>query len=96
MTLLDNSNKQDILYTDTNNSYMIENINNNTLKIADCIIPIKNLNKNNQIVTIEYHAGLMSGFQLKKINEQLQYRWFRINTKSKKLIHGLWSELFLE
>jgi hypothetical protein len=94
MNLLANDNRQDILYTDTHTSYRIESVNDNLLKIVDFIIPIANLERKHQVVTTEYCAGMMNGFQLRKNKSKLQYRWFRINTRTKKLLYGLWNEIF--
>lgn len=85
---------QDILYTDLGNKYVIERINKHIMRTCDQDISTDNLCKKAKIITVDYEDSQMLGFQFRKEQEQLQYRWFNFNTLSKNIYHGQWCAIF--
>ena len=86
---------KDVLYMDLDKSYTIEQVSKHFLRICNQKIRIDDLRNETKIITIDYEGSQMLGFQLRQKSEQLQYRWFKFNTLSKSIYHGLWHSILL-
>lgn len=78
------------LHLDDGAAYQLEKLNSHQLKICDQSISV---NENPQTITVDYEYSIMTGFQFRKLQKQLQYRWFKINTITRQLINGSWSNI---
>lgn len=70
--------------------YQLEKLNDHQLKICDQNISVE---ENTKTITVDYEYSIMTGFQFRKLHKHLQYRWFKINTITRQLINGNWSNL---
>jgi hypothetical protein len=78
------------LHIDDGVAYQLEKLNGHQLKICDQNISV---DENPQTITVDYEYSIMTGFQFRKLHQRLQYRWFKINTITRKLINGGWSNI---
>ena len=78
------------LQLDDGAAYQLEKLNNHQLKICDQNISV---DENIKTITVDYEYNIMTGFQFRKLHLNLQYRWFKINTITRQLINGSWSNL---
>lgn len=78
------------LYLDDGAAYQLEKLNDYQLKICDQNISV---DENTKTITVDYEYSIMKGFQFRKLHRNLQYRWFKINTITRQLNNGSWSNL---
>lgn len=78
------------LHLDDGVAYQLEKLNDNLLKICDRSIFV---NEGTKTITVDYEYSIMTGFQFRKRHQNLQYRWFKINTITRQIINGSWSNL---
>ena len=75
---------------DNGDCYEIKKLNNDQLVVCE-----QNIQLNNKVetVTVDYKNHFMTGFQFRKRLERIQYRWFNINTKNKRLTNSDWGNI---
>lgn len=70
--------------------YLIERLPDGEVLVSDQTIRVK---EKIETVTIDYKNYHMIGFQFRKQFENIQYRWFNINTKNKILTNSDWGNI---
>lgn len=75
---------------DNGDCYELKKIDNNQVVVCDQNVRLKD---KIETVTINYKNHLMTGFQFRKQLKKIQYRWFNINTKNKRLTNSEWGNI---
>lgn len=72
-----------------NKPYELEQIKEDKLLLEQQVIYLDELPKI-KTITVDYKDGQLLGFNLKRSNEFILFRWFQVFTLRKKLIRGKW------